>query len=256
MLYQCGLGLLNCGDVQGAYEDFREAARLQPQNMEIWAKYEEAYRAVEPKIAEIHRIAEASRPPKFGDTREERALPRHFTLVVPRDTAADLAAELDESEGQEEKRQVLPRGMRKNANKSDQEQVGRADILDSSSDFFMNLREREERGSERYALNRKIYFMIAMFWMLTGAIEFYHVDYNLSSKSSAPEQNKHKMPSFSDIYEWNKLVYVLLTLALAFFAAVYWFFVRPTPPPAASRLALFVFLCLLFILISFYKDLY
>merc|ERR1711862_460247 len=42
------------GNVREAYEDLKEASRLDPNNMVIWQKYEEAYRAVQKTLAEEH----------------------------------------------------------------------------------------------------------------------------------------------------------------------------------------------------------
>eukprot|EP00929_Paragymnodinium_shiwhaense_P082228 TRINITY_DN43277_c0_g1_i1.p1 TRINITY_DN43277_c0_g1~~TRINITY_DN43277_c0_g1_i1.p1 ORF type:complete len:278 (-),score=32.44 TRINITY_DN43277_c0_g1_i1:160-993(-) len=53
-LFRCGEARWRLGDLRGAYEDFREAARLEPTNLEIWQRYEETYRAVEHLIAEEH----------------------------------------------------------------------------------------------------------------------------------------------------------------------------------------------------------
>lgn len=50
-LHRCGLARQRLGDARGAYEDFREAARLEPRSIEIWQSYEEAYRVVEAEIA-------------------------------------------------------------------------------------------------------------------------------------------------------------------------------------------------------------
>ena len=42
--YQIGLGHLQRGNFLAAYEEFREATRIDPTNFEIWQKYEETYR--------------------------------------------------------------------------------------------------------------------------------------------------------------------------------------------------------------------
>eukprot|EP00927_Polykrikos_kofoidii_P016119 TRINITY_DN17241_c0_g1_i1.p1 TRINITY_DN17241_c0_g1~~TRINITY_DN17241_c0_g1_i1.p1 ORF type:complete len:308 (+),score=27.07 TRINITY_DN17241_c0_g1_i1:98-1021(+) len=53
-LVACGDARRRLGDIRGAYEDFREAARMDPTNMAAWEKYEDAYRAAENLIADDH----------------------------------------------------------------------------------------------------------------------------------------------------------------------------------------------------------
>mmetsp|Transcript_13525 Transcript_13525/g.31792 ORF Transcript_13525/g.31792 Transcript_13525/m.31792 type:complete len:293 (+) Transcript_13525:20-898(+) len=80
-LYRCGLGRLRVGDQRGAYNDFKEAARLEPQNWEIWQKYEESYQAVE--------LGEQELMPGAGcrsGTRDSRSAlpPKHWRFTAQR----------------------------------------------------------------------------------------------------------------------------------------------------------------------------
>ena len=53
--YQIGLGHLHRGDLRAAYEEFREATRIDPTNFEIWQKYEETYREVD-RVVVVFRL--------------------------------------------------------------------------------------------------------------------------------------------------------------------------------------------------------
>merc|ERR1719350_2164824 len=49
-LYRCGMARLHLCDVRGAFEDFQEAARLEPGNREIWKKYDETYQQMQSEV--------------------------------------------------------------------------------------------------------------------------------------------------------------------------------------------------------------
>lgn len=58
--YQLGLNHLSRGNLRAAYEELREASRLDPGNFEMWQKYEETYYLVEEEID----FLQANRPEK------------------------------------------------------------------------------------------------------------------------------------------------------------------------------------------------
>lgn len=94
-LYQVGLARLQLGDVRGAYEDLKEAARLEPQNTQIWQKYEETYALVESEIAQEHAAEQQAarhrqaQPggPESGGRQEYLGPPPRFTLVDPNEAS-------------------------------------------------------------------------------------------------------------------------------------------------------------------------
>lgn len=102
--YQIGLGHLHRGDLRAAYEEFREATRIDPTNFEIWQKYEETYREVEGDIEAQHR----NHRPVETQTRERGKAPRHFTLKVTR--SASLFEEVGEDVDDAHARAVFLRG--------------------------------------------------------------------------------------------------------------------------------------------------
>lgn len=59
-LYQNGLTFLQYGQLRDAFGEFKEATRLDPNNMEIWQKYEETYRAIEPELNAEHARRESA----------------------------------------------------------------------------------------------------------------------------------------------------------------------------------------------------
>lgn len=89
-LFKCGMGRLQLGDMRGAYEDFKEAARIDPQDMEIWQRYELTYRAVELEMEEEHarspgdgaqeRRSQSTSSQERRADRADRSAPRHFTI--------------------------------------------------------------------------------------------------------------------------------------------------------------------------------
>jgi len=70
-LYQLGLTRLEHGDVREAYEDLKEASRLEPNNLEMWQKYEEAYSIVQQTLAKEHQRTAAMAPPPRATMREQ-----------------------------------------------------------------------------------------------------------------------------------------------------------------------------------------
>merc|ERR1719383_126580 len=75
-LYDVGLARLQLGDVRGAYEDFKEASRLEPTNMTIWQSYDDAYHQIE------HVLTAESTWAELFDT----VSPPRCTMQVPRPT--------------------------------------------------------------------------------------------------------------------------------------------------------------------------
>mmetsp|Transcript_110465 Transcript_110465/g.330446 ORF Transcript_110465/g.330446 Transcript_110465/m.330446 type:complete len:306 (+) Transcript_110465:155-1072(+) len=99
-LFQCGLGRLRLGDVRGAYQDFKEAARIEPRDLEIWQKYEETYRAVQedveeelktsPGIATQQSSTSSARARHPGSAKGRP--PQHFSLRRPSEMQVELEA--------------------------------------------------------------------------------------------------------------------------------------------------------------------
>jgi len=79
--------------VRGAYDDFKEAARLEPRDFEIWQKYEETYRAVESEVEE--ELASFPWSPSRSSAERARQTvlrqrpPQHFSLRRPSEVKLD-----------------------------------------------------------------------------------------------------------------------------------------------------------------------
>ncbi|CAJ1344291.1 unnamed protein product [Effrenium voratum] len=149
--YQLGLGHLKHGDLRAAYEEFREATRMDPTNFEIWQMYEETYRKVEKDIEAQHLTR---RPVESLAGRRENgtALP-HFTLKVSRSTSsfADDGEDVDEAHA-------------------------RAVFLRGGSLFAHYVPEVQPAvdNLEMVAGNPKIYFCMLLSWLLTFLMVIYH----------------------------------------------------------------------------------
>mmetsp|Transcript_36862 Transcript_36862/g.68682 ORF Transcript_36862/g.68682 Transcript_36862/m.68682 type:complete len:235 (+) Transcript_36862:60-764(+) len=162
--YQLGLGHLHGGDVRAAYEDFREAARIDPTDFQIWQKYEETYRQVEGDIAEQHREhgSDSMRTPL--SSREQVKAPRHFTLKVSRSFSTLEAAGEDVDE--ENARAVFLRG----------------------GSLFASSKEPEvdkEDNMEMVTTSPRRYFFILVAWSLTWLLVVYHYRYQERRRSGA-----------------------------------------------------------------------
>ncbi|CAE7761618.1 mrd1 [Symbiodinium microadriaticum] len=183
--YQLGLGHLHGGDVRAAYEDFREAARIDPTDFEIWQKYEETYRQVEGDIAEQHREHNVDRTVRSLRAPPERQVkaPRHFTLKVSRTFSALEAAGEDVDE--ENARAVFLRG-----GSLFTSQQADVDVKDESLEMI--------------ATSPRRYFFILLAWSLTGLLTVYHY----RSLEGARKMNP------LEVFGWVALVLVMLVYAV------------------------------------------
>ncbi|CAE7239814.1 PABPC5, partial [Symbiodinium natans] len=152
--YQLGLGHLHGGNVRAAYEDFREAARIDPTDFQIWQKYEETYRQVEGDIAEQHRENSADRNFRSLRAAEPQVkAPRHFTLKVSRSFSTLEAAGEDVDE--ENARAVFLRG----------------------GSLFASPQadpEGKDDNLEMVTTSPRRYFFILLAWSLTWLLVVYH----------------------------------------------------------------------------------
>mmetsp|Transcript_26514 Transcript_26514/g.54772 ORF Transcript_26514/g.54772 Transcript_26514/m.54772 type:complete len:240 (-) Transcript_26514:8-727(-) len=183
--YQLGLGHLHGGDVRAAYEDFREAARIDPTDFEIWQKYEETYRQVEGDIAEQHREHNVDRTVRSLRAPPERQVkaPRHFTLKVSRSFSALEAAGEDVDE--ENARAVFLRG----------------GSLFTSQQVDV---EVKDESLEMIATSPRRYFFILLAWSLTGLLTVYHY---------RSLEGARKMDPF-EVFGWVALVLAMLAYAV------------------------------------------
>jgi len=85
-LHRRGVARLQQGDARGAYEEFKEASRLDPNNMELWQKYDETYRSVASELALEHAANAAQAPapaPQAPAPFEPQDMPPTFTFSRP-----------------------------------------------------------------------------------------------------------------------------------------------------------------------------
>ena len=147
--YQIGLGHLHRGDLRAAYEEFREATRIDPTNFEIWQKYEETYREVEGDIEAQHR----NRRPIETETRERGKAPRHFTLKVTR--SASLFEEVGEDVDDSHARAVFLRG----------------------GSLFTDWKPEEQAAEDNLEMvtrSPRLYFSVLLAWLGTFLLVIYH----------------------------------------------------------------------------------
>lgn len=193
-LYQCGLGRLQLGDVRGAYEDFKEAARIEPRDLEIWRRYEETYRDVEAEMeAELAQCPTAATSISGGrglslDERassaggEHRQLPpKHFTLkdtqhqyneeVVSPVGASGVAAEVQA--------RLLRPVQRQRRHSMGEAAVGRAHVDSNAS--FGGAAGREQL--EITFIANRVYLVIFCSWITTWGFVIYHYRYQRRART-------------------------------------------------------------------------
>lgn len=171
--YQIGLGHLHRGDLRAAYEEFREATRIDPTNFEIWQKYEETYREVEGDIEIQHR----NRTPIETETWERGKAPRHFTLKVTR--SASLFEEVGEDVDDSHARAVFLRG----------------------GSLFTDWKPEEQAAEDNLEMvtrSPRLYFSVLLAWLGTFLLVIYHL------RARVPDK---EMPV------WEICLWILLALA-------------------------------------------
>lgn len=76
MMYDIGVTRFETGDIREAYEDLKEASRLDPNNMVIWQKYDEVYRAAAPLLSEEHLKSPKARQRAWESTTSSKSSTR------------------------------------------------------------------------------------------------------------------------------------------------------------------------------------
>lgn len=222
-LFQCGMARLKLEDKRGAYEDFREASRIDPQNVEIWQKYEETYREVEDEINADHAANPQVQQSRHSVSREEGA-PRHFTLKKAITNPSRMAATSSAGRGEEqESEHAAPlkathlRGLHSVANDASQ-----------SGD-----KTEAGRGGQRLVelpvVDEKVWIVANLSWFITWTCVLYHYRF---------ETEKYKNIG------WGTTDYLL---SICWLAAWLWVFSKRKTPISLSLSDATKLLCVLII---------
>ena len=143
--YQLGLGHLQRGDLRSAYEEFREAARIDPTNFEIWQQYEETYREVENDIDAQHRHFTIG-------TRQQVMTPRQSSLRTTRSASIfeDIGEDVDDAHA----RAVFLRG----------------------GSLFTDWKPEEQAAEDNLEMvtrSPRLYFAVLVAWLMTFLLVIY-----------------------------------------------------------------------------------
>lgn len=228
-LYQVGVARFELGDIRGAYDDLKEAARIEPQNVHIWQKYEEAYASVEREIAQEHAAqhqASRERQVQSGHSEYLGAPPR-FTFVASTEACMQPlqnVVEVADADAQD-RALALQAGMLRGVLGGDREthRSGGHDQVWHQSDLHVRGRavsesEHWEHLDTRYltevevrAINPRNFIGIGMCWITILCNVFIHYRYKTSS-----------LPNKFAIF-WQVAGIVVVC---SFFAALSWRFLK------------------------------
>lgn len=187
-LYHVGVARFELGDVRGAYDDLKEAARIEPQNAHIWQKYEEAYATVEREIAQEHAAQQSRERQVQSGHFEYLGAPPRFTFVALSEACMQPlqnVGQVADADAQD-RALALQAGMLRGVLGGDRETHRSGDShvrgrAISESEHWEHLDTRSRTEVEMHASNPRIFIGIGMCWITILCNVFIHYRYKTSS---------------------------------------------------------------------------